>query len=292
MKLYVVLSLLILTGTLLFAGCIGFEGSQSNPKTKEAFSLDSGYVSEEYAYSPSPDVKNAPSSSYGGEIPLEQSLHEQKIIRTANIRLEVKNVTFSTGEVQEIAKKFDGLVQSSSVQATSKNRYSGTVTIRIPAEHFDLAISEISAIGIILSSSVNAEDVTEEYVDLQAQRDALSYQLDQYNRLLTKGQNVSEILEVQKEIERVQVELDRIVGKMKYLDNRISLSTITVGLSEPAQLETPGGYSLPSVISEGIAGFVNTVVWLFIAILTILPLVLVGGAGYVLYKRWKIGKTE
>jgi len=49
MKLYVVLSLLILTGTLLFAGCIGFEGSQSNPKTKEAFSLDSGYVSEEYA---------------------------------------------------------------------------------------------------------------------------------------------------------------------------------------------------------------------------------------------------
>ena len=139
---------------------------------------------------------------------------------------------------------------------------------------------------------MNADDVTEEYVDLQAQRGALANQLIQYNRLLEKGQNVSEILEVQKEIERVQIELDRIVGRMKYLDSRTSFSTITVSLSEPAQVETPGGYSLPSVISDGIAGFVDTVVWLFVAILTLLPFILLGGAGYLLYQRRKNNRSE
>jgi hypothetical protein len=103
---------------------------------------------------------------------------------------------------------------------------------------------------------------------------------------------VSEILEVQKEIERVQVQLDRIVGRMKYLDNRIALSTITVSLTEPAQVEAPGGYSLPGVISDGIAGFVDTVVWLFVAILTLLPLILLGGAGYFVYQRLRKNKSE
>lgn len=83
------------------------------------------------------------------------------------------------------------------------------------------------------------------------------------------------------------MQLDRIVGRMKYLDSRTSFSSITVSLSEPAQVEAPGGYSLPVVISDGIAGFVDTVVWLFIAILTLLPLIILGGAGYWVYQRWK-----
>ena len=59
-------------------------------------------------------------------------------------------------------------------------------------------------------------------------------QLEQYNRILTQAVNVSEILEVQREIERIQVELDRITGKMKYLDTRIAFSVITIRLSEPS----------------------------------------------------------
>ena len=53
----------------------------------------------------------------------------------------------------------------------------------------------------------------------------------------------------------------------------------------PLQVETPGGYSIPGVISEGIAGFVDTVVWLFIAILTLLPVLILAGAGYWVYQR-------
>ena len=296
MKKLSVLILLLLIGAMVTAGCTAFEGTQPATFTEDTLSRSkAAYESENYGYAPAP-APQATQAAWGYDEKSADktgtSLPEQKIIRTADIKAEVTNVSESAERVKEVAKRHDGQVQSSSVYAGSQNRYSGTVTIRVPAERFDDALADIVAIGRVLSSSVTADDVTEEYVDLVAQRDSLSNQLAQYNRLLAKGQNVSEILDVQKEIERVQVQLDRIVGRMKYLDSRTSFSTITVSLSEPAQVEAPGGYSVPAVISDGIAGFVDTMVWLFIAILTLLPLILLGGAGYWVYQRWKKNRSE
>lgn len=296
MKKLSVLILLLLIGAMVTAGCTAFEGTQPATFTEDTLSRSkAAYESENYGYAPAP-APQATQAAWGYDEKSADktgtSLPEQKIIRIADIKAEVTNVSESAERVKEVAKRHDGQVQSSSVYAGSQNRYSGTVTIRVPAERFDDALADIVAIGRVLSSSVTADDVTEEYVDLVAQRDSLSNQLAQYNRLLAKGQNVSEILDVQKEIERVQVQLDRIVGRMKYLDSRTSFSTITVSLSEPAQVEAPGGYSVPAVISDGIAGFVDTLVWLFIAILTLLPLILLGGAGYWVYQRWKKNRSE
>ena len=296
MKKLSVLILLLLIGAMVTAGCTAFEGTQPATFTEDTLSRSkAAYESENYGYAPAP-APQATQAAWGYDEKSADktgaSLPEQKIIRIADIKAEVTNVSESAERVKEVAKRHDGQVQSSSVYAGSQNRYSGTVTIRVPAERFDDALADIVAIGRVLSSSVTADDVTEEYVDLVAQRDSLSNQLAQYNRLLAKGQNVSEILDVQKEIERVQVQLDRIVGRMKYLDSRTSFSTITISLSEPAQVEAPGGYSVPAVISDGIAGFVDTLVWLFIAILTLLPLILLGGAGYWVYQRWKKNRSE
>ena len=296
MKKLSVLILLLLIGAMVTAGCTAFEGTQPASFTDDTLSRSKAVSeSENFAYAPAP-APQATQAGWGYDEKSSDkpgaSLPDQKIIRIADIKVEVTNVSESAERVKDVAKRYDGLIQSSSVYAGIQNRYSGTVVIRVPAERFDDALADIVAIGRVLSSSVTADDVTEEYVDLVAQRDSLSNQLTQYNRLLAKGQNVSEILVVQKEIERVQVQLDRIVGRMKYLDSRTSFSTITVSLSEPAQVEAPGGYSLPLVISDGIAGFVDTVVWLFIVILTLLPLILLCGAGYWVYQRWKKNRSE
>ncbi len=279
------LMLILFTLAFLSAGCTSFESSEPLALSKDAVwepVMYEGESDENTLFSvPSPQM----AAGYADRASKRLQVQDQKIIKTANIKIEVANVTASAEEVKEIAGRYDGLIQSLSVYAGTKNSYTGSVTIRVPAEYFDDALAKISAIGRVLSSSVSAEDVTEEYVDLEAQRDSLSNQLTQYNRLLSRGQNVTEILVVQKEIERVQLELDRIFGRMKYLDNRIMLSTISVSLSEPLQVETPEGYSIPGVISEGIAGFVDTVVWLFIAILTLLPVLILAGAGYWVYQR-------
>lgn len=281
--------LLLVAGSILTAGCIGQDSVQPAMVQEEAYSPSyyaKGVSGESYEAASDSVARSAMAPvPTPGAVPEPGSETEQKIIRTADIRLEVVNVSASARDVQEVALQYEGMVQSSSVYAGSQNRYSGTVVIRVPAERFDPVLATIHGMGKVLSSSVSARDVTEEYVDLTAQRNALANQLIQYNRLLTKGENVSEILEVQREIERVQVELDRIDGRMRYLDSRTSYSTITVNLAEPTQVKPPEGYSFPSVINDAITGFIETVVWLFVFIFTLLPLIILGGVVYWVWKR-------
>lgn len=280
--------LLLVVGSILTAGCIGQDSVQPAMVQEEVYAPSyyaKGISGESYeAASDSLARSGMAPAPTPGAAPVPGDT-EQKIIRTADIRLEVVNVSASARDVQEVAVRYEGMVQSSSVYAGSQNRYSGTVVIRVPAERFDPVLEIIHGMGKVLSSSVSATDVTEEYVDLVAQRNALANQLIQYNRLLTKGENVSEILEVQREIERVQVELDRIDGRMRYLDSRTSYSTITINLEEPTQVKPPSGYSFPSVINDAITGFIETVVWLFVFIFTLLPLIILGGVVYWVWKR-------
>ncbi|MDD1725028.1 MAG: DUF4349 domain-containing protein [Methanospirillum sp.] len=291
MKYVLVLVFLLGIVTLLFAGCTANEHSLPGTQEMKSFSTEGGYGEAEYtardkvemAYeAPVPAPAMASQSSMQTVSP-----SDQKIIKTADISLETQNVSITTDKVTEVASRFNGTIQSSLVSAGRQDRYTGSVTIRVPVKEFDPAVAGILVLGKVLSSSLQAEDVTEQYVDLEAQKNALVNQLVQYNRIMAKGENVSDILEVQREIERVQVELDRIVGKMKYLESRTSYSTIPVRISEPAQVEPPGGYSFAAVVNDGIAGFIDMVVWLFIAILTLLPLILLGAAGYLVYRRWK-----
>lgn len=214
---------------------------------------------------------------------------DQKIIRTADIAIEVMNVSESVDTLKNLAESAEGIIQGSSISAGRNNEYQGTVTIRIPTDRFDAVLQEIRSLGRLTSSSISAEDVTEEYVDLNARKGALETQLAQYNRILTQAVNVSEVLQVQREIERVQVEIDRITGRMKYLDSRISFSTITVRLSEPDQVVTSTGLSAASVITEGISGFIGMVATLVILVMTFLPVIIIIGAVYYLYRRFRQG---
>jgi len=275
---------------ILSAGCTAVEKGQD---ILSSSSETEGMVHSYERSAPAPEpgmsdsVQVSKTKQTGINSGYDPSPQDQKIIRTADIRLEVSDVRKSAEEIAAIADSVNGVVQSSSVNAGAGNQYSGTVTIRIPSDTFKNIVSRIESLGKLTSSSVSAEDVTEEYVDLTAQKNALENQLTQYNRILSLAVNVSEILEVQKEIERVQVDLDRISGRMKYLDSRISFSTITVRMSEPAAVVTSTGVSAASVISEGISGFVDMVAWLVVMIMTLLPLGILGIAGYALYRRIK-----
>lgn len=277
---------------ILLSGCTAFEQSQESLSQAGGFAGDVPSYTKTVPAPASPQGITSYSDNYRASESSDNSLQkdslspsDQKIIRTADISLEVTDVQQTLEEISRITKSADGLVQSSSVSAGQNDQYSGTVTIRIPFEKFDEVLNNVKGIGKLTSSSVSSQDVTEEYIDLTAQKTALENQLAQYNRIMTQTVNVSEILGVQREIERVQVELDRIVGRMKYMDSRISFSTLTIRLSEPPQVVTSTGYSIASVISEGISGFTETVVWLVVLIMTLLPILILGILGYVAYQR-------
>jgi hypothetical protein len=131
--------------------------------------------------------------------------------------------------------------------------------------------------------------VTEEYVDLQAQKISYQNQLTQYNEIMKKAVKVDDVITVQQQIDRVQTELNRLEGRLKYLDSRIDLSTITVNLQEPEPVGGETGHNFISTINEGIAGFFGMIDAIIIILFTLVPLIIVGGAGYAIY-RWRKGR--
>lgn len=282
---------LLLCLLVLVSGCTALDKPVDS--ITPAKQISDAYKSpEQAAPAPLAEKRTAGSANLAPQAAEPQTPSNQKIINTADLSLQVSDVRKTADLVKEIVTSRDGVIQSSSVYAGREDHYTGVVTVRVPSLQFDETLKEIQNLGKVTTSSVTAQDVTEEYVDLDAQKNALTNQLAQYNRILVQAVNVSEILEVQREIERIQVELDRIIGKMKYLDNRIAFSTITVRLSEPTSVVPSPGYSITSVLSQAIGGFADTIVWLVIVVMTLLPVIILAAIGVIIYSRWKVRRSN
>jgi hypothetical protein len=273
------------------AGCVGFPTASLSPSSGSQDMSNGRIVSEsKMVYTgdaaPLPVPASTPAQSDSG-----LSEIETKIIKTASITLEVKDIPGSEEILKTIASQKGGYLSSTNVQTGYNNRISGSVILRVPSEEFDTAISEIKAIGTVKSSSTQGQDVTEEYVDLQAQKISYQNQLAQYNEIMRKAVKVDDVITVQQQIDHVQTELNRLEGRLKYLGSRIDLSTITVNLQEPEPVGGETGHNFISTINEGIAGFLGMIDAIIIFFFTVLPLIIVGCIGYGIY-RWNRGRKD
>jgi len=214
---------------------------------------------------------------------------DTKIIKTAYITIEVKDVAGSVDTLKNMVTAKGGYLSSSSVSKGYNDRLSGTVVLRIPEAEFENTLAGVKAIGIVKSVSTQGEDVTEEYVDIQAQKTSYQNQLAQYNELMKKAVKVSDVIEIQQQIDQIQTNLNRLEGRLKYLNSRIDMSTITVTLQEPEPVGGETGHNFVTTINEGIAGFFGMVDFMIILLFTLLPVIILGGIGYGVY-RWRKGK--
>ena len=271
------------------AGCMGFPTAGFDPSSTSQ-DMSNGRLQSEskMAYagdaSSPPMPTSAPSQSGSGI-----SAIETKIIKTAFLTTEVKDVPGSIETLKSLASQKGGYLSSTSIQKNYNNRLSGSVILRVPAAEFENTLTGVKAIGTVKSVSTQGQDVTEEYVDLQAQKISYQNQLTQYNEIMKKAVKVEDVITVQQQIDRVQTELNRLEGRLKYLDSRIDLSTITVNLQEPEPVGGETGHNFISTINEGIAGFFGMIDAIIIILFTLVPLIIVGGAGYAIY-RWRKGR--
>ncbi|MFA6331779.1 MAG: DUF4349 domain-containing protein [Methanoregula sp.] len=208
-----------------------------------------------------------------------------KIIRTGSVTLEVEDVTGAVAALQELASAQGGYLSSSSVQG-SGNRHTGTVVLRVPQARFETTLAGVKSSGTVKSFSTQGEDVTEEYIDLEAQKKSCQVQLAQYYVLMKKAVKVADIIAIQQQIDRVQTELNRLEGRLKYLDSRIDLSTITITLQdpEPEPVHTETGHNFVSAFSKGIEGLCDFIDSIIITVITFLPLLAVAVIGYIVYR--------
>ncbi|ACL16278.1 DUF4349 domain-containing protein [Methanosphaerula palustris] len=281
-------ALVILVIGLVVAGCMTYPvnnagSSGASPPVTDVYV---GTTSDQKAVAP---VSTAASDSVSSANTAETGVVvDQKIVYTAQVGLEVKDVLTAVDTLKTIAAGRGGYLASSSLTTQGETR-SAKVVFRVPAAAFENALADVKAAGNVQSVSQSGEDVTADYVDLNAQKTSYQNQLTQYNELMKKSVKVEDIIAVQEQIDRVQTNLDRLEGRLRVLNNRTALSTITVNLKEPAPIGGSSGNSIIDTINTGIAGFFGMIEWLIIAFLTLLPLFIVGGAVYGVY-RWRRSK--
>jgi hypothetical protein len=285
----VIVLLMLCIAAVAVAGCMGFQAVNSDKSSSPQETIfDSGGRSQDLSKvansgNTMPEQAEAPSQSGSGT-----SSIDTKIIRTAYLTIEVQDITGSVETLKSLAAQKGGYISSTNIQNTYNNRLSGSVILRIPASEFENTLTGVKAIGTVKTVSTQGRDVTEEYVDLQAQKTSYQNQLAQYNEIMKKAVKVEDVIVIQQQVDRVQTELNRLEGRLKYLNSQIDFSTITVNLQEPEPVGGQSGHNFVSTINEGISGFFGMIDAIIIIFFTLLPLIIVGGAGYGIY-RWKKG---
>ena len=218
----------------------------------EAPSFQKDITLEEGTVSPtSPEAANR--NEIAGEDQSQQtSQGERLVIRTGDLNLVVDNIWQTGKKIIGFAESQDGYVVSSRIQETEEIP-TGSVVIRVPESKFDDTMDFIKALSQKVEyEGRRGEDVTEEYVDLEARIEALKAKKDQFFEVLKKAITIEDILKVYDRIEDVQAEINQIEGRMKYLRESTKMAKISVNmaLSEDLLPIPPADKWRPSYVAK------------------------------------------
>ncbi len=162
------------------------------------------------------------------------------LIRTGNLRLRVEDVAETHEEVARIVRGAKGYIANTSL-SSERGPTRATMTLRLPAEGLDSVMDRIAGLGKLLSKEIDTQEVTEEYVDLSSRRRNLEREEERLLELLKRAGKISDLLEVEQHLGRVRGQAEQITGRMRYLENRVALSTLTVQLEGPEPKPSVGG---------------------------------------------------
>lgn len=210
----------------------------------------------------------------------------RKLIKEGRVEFKTDDLNSTRETIFEAVKKHKGYV-SSDQEFKSPGRKSNTVIIRVPADNFDSLLSDATqGVKRFESKEINVKDVTEEFLDIQARLKTKKELEQRFIDLLKVAKNVTEILEIEKQIGELRSDIESIEGRLKYLQNRVSFSTLTMTFYETIPNETDFGQKFKNALKNGW----DNLIWLFVGLTNIWTFILIAVAlviGIRVYKKRK-----
>lgn len=199
-----------------------------------------------FGFGESEDSTSAGSNVSGVQLAPQRRI----IIRTVDMTLIVPDVIATLEDVSALAKRFEGWVVSSDRTLTHR----GFISIRVPSDDLDAAIIELRDMAEKVESEIStSQDVTDEYVDLQSRLVNQQATEGALLKLLDRAETVEAALSVQRELTRVQEEIERIQGRVKFLEETSAFSLLNVRLElSPMDMEVDAGVDKTVSIRENV----------------------------------------
>lgn len=209
---------------------------------------------------------------------------DRKIIRNAEITIEVPSTTDAQHRVTSIAETHGGFVVTSEAKQRESNDPAQRtldikLVVRVPSNQFGRAFDEIKQLaGNTPSENVTSQDVTEDFIDLEARIKTQKALEVQFLEIMRQANKISDALEVQRQIAEVRTDIEKLEGRRRFLENRSSLSTINVNIQTPkpviAVTETGFRQSLREAVSDSISLASDLVLFLARFLIMMVPVAL------------------
>jgi hypothetical protein len=293
---------LILAGLLLAAsGCkkeeamyqrgAPAEAAKAQPAPLKALGYIGGPAPGDAARSAIASTPSAPSAP-AKPVP---SPRPRKLVRTVDLRLEVKDSAAVARQIETLITRMGGYVAASNAQRQGE-LLTYTLTVRVPVDRYDQTLAGIRGYAVRIDREHGqVEDVTDQYVDLDARRRTLEATETELRGLLAesrqRGRKVGEIMEVYQQLIEVRTQIEQIQGQMNTFDKAAALSTINVELvpTEAAKPVADDAWQPSDTVRSSLRSLLGFLRWLLdfliYALIVLLPVALVIVAA-VLAVRW------
>ncbi len=197
----------------------------------------------------------------------------QKVIKSGNMSMNVDSLENTMDEIKVLIDQNDGQIIIVEKYSSGENNYAH-YNIQVPSENYDDMHDALIELGRVTSDTTSTKDVTEEFIDLKARLNMLKDSKEAYTRLLERAETVEEILQVERELERIVYEIESTQGRIDYINSQVDMSRIDISIKEKAATEFEGINFFERVnfaIKDGFNSMLNFLVNLVLLLIWLVP---------------------
>jgi hypothetical protein len=297
--------LIVIVAILAAAACGGAGGSTSSgePLSSDTSSRSGGSTGQVPG---NPPVKYDPATGVDqtGQLPnVVPTVQGPQVIRVAQMTITVGSGSFDSklAGVRALVQLQGGFISGTDAQSnpvTNDQIRTGVITFMVPANRFDDTIDQLAKLGKVQTEHISGNDVSAQYVDLQARLANQQAQRNAMLALLKRATSISDIIAVQNQIGQITGQIEQLKGQIQYIEHNTAYSTVTVNLLEvgaPLQTAPRDSWGFASALSDGAHNFVTTINYIVSGLGAIGPILVLLGLGYLLWRRsgrpgWPVAK--
>lgn len=202
------------------------------PPPNAAMAMDAGAATANTATADGASADGAASRS------AETPEYGLKIIREARIEMQTENYSEDMAALEELVTSMGGFITSREEWGSEQSAETGenprtlSLTLRIPSDQLDAFVEQAKQVGIVTASSISETDVTDQYTDTDRRLQAYQKQYDRVLEMMDQATTVEELIQIESELSRLEMEIESCQGTLNYWDARVNYSTVYIYVDE------------------------------------------------------------
>jgi hypothetical protein len=236
----------------------------------------------------------------GGVVAVDPAVAQQKVVRRADLSIQVEDVEAAAAAVRDIATTAGGVVTSENISTdpglpepmplgqegdsgsgdtggadAAPRTSTGTITVSVPADRLDATLDRLAEVGTVLSRAVSTDDVTAQYADTDSRVKSARASVDRVRALMSRATKIGDVVALEAQLSRRQSDLEALESTLKVLDSQVALSPVSVRLSTPdAPVTEPDDTGFLAGLTAGWGAFRTSVTVLLTVLGALLPFAL------------------